>query len=73
MKQAYDVGDNVDGTVTKVGRTHLTLTIGDTTGRLPLSDVRAVARRAIPIVGADMNVTVAGTKRGKLVLSFSPG
>lgn len=73
MDNTYSVGDNVDGKITKVGRTHLTLAIGETVGRLPMTDVRAVSRRAKPIVGAEMTCTVAGRRRGKLVLDFNPG
>ena len=38
-----------------------------------VADVRAVARRAKPIVGAEMNCTVIGRRRRDLLLSFDPG
>ncbi len=72
MDNMHNVGDDCDGKITKVGKTHLILDCNGTKGRLPISDVRAVSRRARPIVGAEMTVTVKGKDRGKLVLSFNP-
>jgi len=68
---AYSVGDSVSGTVSRIVKGHVTLTIEGTKGRLPIADLRAVDRRASPKPGDTIMATVRGKHKGRLVLGFS--
>lgn len=68
---AYNVGDSVSGTVSRVVKGHVTLTIDGTKGRLPIEDLKAVNRRAAPKPGDTVMATVKGKSRGRLVLGFT--
>jgi len=68
---AYNVGDTVSGTVSRIVKGYVTLTIGTTKGRMPITDLRAVSRRASPKRGDTIMATVKGKNRGRLVLSLT--
>lgn len=75
----YSKGDEVFGRVVQVGRTHLTIGVGErTTGRIAISNLLDThpgltekALRAEVEVGDQFMATVAGKSRGALVLTRS--
>ena len=68
---SYNIGDDVSGTVSRVVKGYVTLTIGDTKGRMPITDLSAVQRGAKPKRGDTIMATVKGKRRGRLVLGFT--
>lgn len=74
----YKRGDQVSGSITKVGRKHLTIDVlgGQQRGQLPISDLKIdsgdVSFEVVPTIGGMIMATVEGKSRGMLRLGFTP-